>query len=85
MEFVEKSTFDANEPDVMEPLLAVFISIDKVFADALPTTKSGFPSPLISPMPSPNAPVPAVKSCFAAKEPVVIVPDVLVFLSTEIV
>ena len=80
-----KSTFAAREPEVIDPEVLVFLNTDIEAPLLLVTTISGFPSPSISPMATPAGFVPVVKSTFAEKELLEIVPDVLAFLKTEIV
>ena len=80
-----KSTLAANEPVVMEPEVLVFLYTETVLPVSLATTKSDLPSPSISTITIPSGTVPVVKSTLAAKEPVVMEPEVLVFLRTETV
>ena len=63
----------------------VFLRTETVLLPEFATAKSGLPSPSMSPIIAPPGPVPVIKSTFVAKEPVVIAPEVLVFLNTEIV
>ena len=66
---VVKSTLVANEPAVMEPEVLVFLNTENVLLALLAITKSGLPSPSMSPIATLYglAPVPAVKSTFEAK------------------
>ena len=79
-----KSTLDANEPAVMLPIVLVFRNIETVLLTLLVTAISGLPSPSTSPSATERAFVPVVKSTLAAKDPVVILPLVLVFRNMEI-
>src|SRR5258708_2202963 len=80
-----KSTFAAKEPVVIDPAVLKFLKTEIVLLVLLGTTKSGFPSPSTSPKTTLYGADPDAKSTFAANEPIVIDPDVLVFLKTEIV
>ena len=82
---VVKSTLAANELAPMEPDVLVFLNTETVLLVAFATTKSGLPSPSISPIATTSGPVPVVKSTFAANELAVMNPEVLVFLKTETV
>ena len=78
---VLKSTLVANELAVMEPDVLVFLYIETVLLFQFVTTKSGLPSPSMSPMAIPiGDDDPVVKSTLVANELVVIEPEVLVFL-----
>ena len=68
---------------VILEVLVVLRKIDIVATPALATAKSGFPSPSISPIATDQAPAPAVKSNFVAKDVFEIVPEVAVFLNTD--
>jgi hypothetical protein len=85
LEPVVKSTFAANDPEVMLPLVLVLWNTDTVFELRLATAKSGLPSPSKSPMATENGAVPVVKSTLVANDDGAILPKVLVFLKTEIV
>ena len=80
---VAKSTLPANEPDVIEPDVLVFLKTETVLVVQFVTAISNLPSPSMSPMAIFSAPVPAGKSTLAANELVDIAPDVLIFLNTE--
>ena len=83
LEPVVKSTFEANELEVIAPVMLVFLNTETVLLLKFTTANSGFPSPSRSPMTTPKGFVPVVKSTLEANEPVVIAPMVPVFLNTE--
>ena len=80
---VVKSTLVANDPVVIVPEVLVFLNTETISLRAPVTTKSGLPSPSMSPMATTGGFIPVVKSTFVENDPVVIAPDVLVFLNTE--
>ena len=80
---VPKSTFEAKDPDVIVPDVAVLRNTDTVFDVKLDTTRSSLPSPSTSDRATPSGPVPTVKSTFAAKDPAEMDPLLLIFLYTE--
>ena len=82
---VGKSTLAANEPAVIVPAILMFLKTETVLLVLLVTTRSGLPSPSISPMTTQVGIVPVAKSTLAANELAVIDPEVLVFLKTEMV
>ena len=82
---VMKSTLAANELIVIEPEVLVFLKTETILDISLVTAKSGLPSPSMSPRIAYRGAVPTVKSTFAANEPVVREPKLLVFLNIETV
>ena len=75
----------ANELVLIKPVVLVFLKTEIVLLETFVTTKSGFPSPSMSPIATPCGLEPVVKSTLVAKEPVPIEPAVLVFLNNETV
>ena len=82
---VVKSTFDANDAVFIVPDVAVFCNIDIVLLPWLLVAMSSLPSPFRSTRTTARGLAPVVKSTFAANEPAVSVPVVLMLRNTEIV
>ena len=76
---VVKSTFAANEPATILPVLLILRYTETVFEPLLAIAKSGLPSPSISPIAIEKGLVPVAKSTFAAKSPV----PILVFVGLK--
>ena len=80
---VVKSNFAANELAAIVPEVLVFLKTEIELLFWFATAKSGLPSPSMSPTVIFNGVVPVVKSTLAANDPVVIEPEVLVFLKRD--
>ena len=79
-----KSALADNEPVVMEPGVLMFLKTETVLLTSFVTAMSGFPSPLMSLIAIWFALHSVAKPTLDAKELVVIVPGVLIFLNIEI-
>ena len=76
-----KSIFAAKELLSITPEELVFLNTEMVLYNSLETTRSGFPSPSMSPMSKYAGLDPTLKSTLALNDEF---PRVLVFLKTEI-
>jgi hypothetical protein len=81
---VAKSTREAKELAVIDPEVLVFLKTETTLLPLVAPTMSSFPSPSTSPTAIMYWPPPVVNPTFGANELVVIGPEVLVFLSTEV-
>jgi hypothetical protein len=82
---IARSTLEAKELAVIDPVVLVFLKIETELLILFATIKSGLPSQSKSAIATQIGTVPVVKSTLGTKELVVIEPEELVFLKIETV